>query len=296
MNPFDLSGPDFLALYSGVAVAALVGAALLRWHLRQPSDDILAEELVLDTYEVAYLSGGSERAVQAALSRLVKDDMLYAGAGERSIFCGNSPPREAHWLERAVYAATDGNEASLDEMRRRVAPAAAPMEERLQELGLLLAPSQAVLVRWLPSLLILAAVVFGGIKVLVGISRNKPVVFLFMACSLMFMFAVVALAIRPWRSRRGDRLLTRLREKNSALELAWSRDRSGRIAGPDLALAVALFGVSTLSNVTILSNLYRILKPRPGSRASGCGDVGAGCGGGCGGGGCGGGGCGGCSS
>ena len=288
MNPFNLTGPEFLALYAGVAVAALGGAALLRWYLRQPSDDFFAEEPVLDTYEVAFLSGGTERAVQAALGRLVKDGMLYVDAGERSVFCEKSPPREAHWLERAVYVATEGKNASLQEMRRRAAPAAARLEQRLQELGLLLAPNQALLVRWLPSLLILAAVLFGGIKILVGLSRNRPVVYLFMACTLMVMFAVVALASKPWRSRRGDRFLKRLRERNTALKYASSRDRDGRIAGPDVALAVALFGVSVLSDVAILSSLYRILKPRPGTGSGGCG------GGGCGGGGCGGGGCGGC--
>jgi uncharacterized protein (TIGR04222 family) len=48
---------------------------------------------------------------------------------------------------------------------------------------------QAALSRYLPGLILLAASVFGGIKIAVGLSRHRPVGFLVVLCALSLVVA-----------------------------------------------------------------------------------------------------------
>lgn len=53
MNPFDLPGPQFLAFFAALFLAAVAVAAFLRWSLRQPADEPIRDALALAPYEVA---------------------------------------------------------------------------------------------------------------------------------------------------------------------------------------------------------------------------------------------------
>ena len=71
MNPFDLAGPDFLALFACLCVAAFAVGYVVRRITRgaasppgQPPD--------LSPAEIGYLSGGPALAVNVALTRLVE--------------------------------------------------------------------------------------------------------------------------------------------------------------------------------------------------------------------------------
>src|SRR5262245_41771514 len=75
MNPFDLTGPQFIALYAGLAVFGVIVAAVLRYNLRTPADPYI-EEPVLRPYEVAHLAGGATGAVNAALARMIQGQTL----------------------------------------------------------------------------------------------------------------------------------------------------------------------------------------------------------------------------
>jgi hypothetical protein len=131
--------------------------------------------------------------------------------------------------------------------------------------------------------------------VFVGLSRNRPVEFLLIACVVSVIIAWLAFGRRIPRTRRGEQFLADLRSAHSAI-----RRRPVALEGDSLALGVGLFGTSLLYG-TVHAPLARTLHPpkmraSDGSSGGGCGahSCGGGGGGGCGGGGCGGGGCGGC--
>src|SRR5262245_27126155 len=117
MNPFDLPGPAFLTLYGILLAGAVVMALLLRRWLRQPPDDP-AELPVLSPYEVAYLTGGEELAVNAALTRLVDEGVLDVDTGQRKVSMRTGMVGPVDPLERAILQATQGDEGqSIKDVR-----------------------------------------------------------------------------------------------------------------------------------------------------------------------------------
>lgn len=301
MNPFDLRGPEFLSLYTVLLVIAVAAAALLRRTLRLPNDEPPREALDLSPYETAYLAGGEELAVNAAIARLVQAKVLAVNPAERKLTrCGDEPPPDAAELERAVFSAVIAKTGeTIATVRAHAARALTPIRRRLQDLGLLVPEDRSGTARLVPVLIVLGVALVGGIKILVGLAREKPVFFLVMLCALTVVVALAGFAWPVHRSRRGDRALERLREANAALEYSGSR-HADDLAGDDLVLALGLFGMGALAGGP-LAELRTALKPPPkaggggGGCGSGCGGGGGGggCGSGCGGGGCGGG-CGGC--
>jgi hypothetical protein len=172
---------------------------------------------------------------------------------------------------------------------------------------------QAQAAQHLPAIPVFALLLLGISKILVGMSRGKPVGFLVVLCFITAIIGWCFLQVPvQQRSRYGDRILAKLRTQHANLRTA--KATNSLEAEPQLALAFALFGAvilkgSPLANLTRdlyapLSSSYSKRSSRSGSGSTGIwwggsdggGDSGGGDGGGggCGGGGCGGGGCGGC--
>jgi uncharacterized protein (TIGR04222 family) len=292
MNPFNLPGPDFLALYASLLVVACGAAALLRWLLRLPGDEPFGRDPALSPYEVAYLAGGTELAVNAAVARLVHQGGLAIDADSRKLSVRDALPAGASGLERAVYLAADckGGEA-LAVVYSSAAAGLEPTRRRLQELGLLVPDDAARTARLLPLLLVLAVTLFGVIKIFVGLSRSRPVVFLIGLCVVSAVAAVAGFGRAVHRSRRGERMLVRIRRDNAALEYQAGR-RVDELSGDDLVLGLGLFGLGILA-AGPLADLRTAIRRHADSSSSAWGWWGGGCGGGSCGGGCGGGGCGG---
>jgi uncharacterized protein (TIGR04222 family) len=289
MNPLDLPGPQFLGFYAVLFLAAVLLAVFLRWWLRQPGDEVSPEALMLAPEEVAYLGGGEERVVNSAIASLVQSGALEVSATEPNVHPqGEEPPAGASPLQRAVFAAARSTPGiTIAAVRSAVAPQVTPIRKRLQELELIVAEDRVGLARWLPFLLVLCVPLFGTMKIFVGISRNRPVTFLILFCIASALVAGFGFARAILRSRRGDRVLARLKQENAAMEFQAGR-RADALAGQDLVLALGLFGMGILAGGP-LSRLETALKPPPSTSgwASSC-SGGGGCGGGCGGGGCGG--------
>src|SRR5262245_8754633 len=168
MNPFDLPGPQFLGLYVVLFMAVVGVAAGLRWYWRRPIDEPPPEALDLSPYEVAYLAGGPQLAVNAAIARLVQQGALAARASERKLTRkeGPAPSGSAAALEKAVYHSVDQHTGDeIKTVRDKAAAALDPIRQRLQDLGLVVADDQAATARWAPFLLVLAVAVFGAIKI-----------------------------------------------------------------------------------------------------------------------------------
>jgi uncharacterized protein (TIGR04222 family) len=292
-NPFELAGPEFLGLYVLFLVLTVVVATVLRRSLREPTNGEEEPPRPLDPYEVAYLAGKGPLAVNAALAKLVHLNLLTVSAAERKVTAQGTLPENAHPLEKVVHAEAHPELGqSIKDVRQRTEEVLEEIDQRLKDWGLVVSDGKSVVARLAPTLLVLGVAIFGGIKLLVGLSRGKPVGFLVVLCIVTVLIALIGFARRPHRSGRGDRLLTRLKREHAALQHA-ARVPAPDLAAEDLTLALGLFGLSVLMGGP-LNDLRTALTPPPGS-ASGCGGGGTcGGGGGCGGGGCGGGGCGGC--
>ena len=299
MNPFDLPGPQFLALYAMLGILAVWAV----YHLKQKAEAGEPGRLpVSDPYLIAYLRGGASEAVRLGVAVLVDRQLLAIGAGDTvSVREGVSPMHGSNDLERAI----------LEQSTTPTDPLDLVSSERLQEIARrsyeptlmhmkLLADADVRARRALEAgVAAVVLVVVAGIKVAVGLARNRPVLFLVI---LAFAFCAVTLVLtRGVRTVRGDRILGDLRTLFDAL-----RQRANELrpytSTSELALLVAVFG---LNAVPVMAFPFGRAFARPSTASScgstySCGSSSSSSGGGCGGGGSscggGGGGCGGCGS
>ena len=297
MNPFDLPGPEFLALYAMLGM----GAVWTVYQLKQRAEAGEPGRLpVSDPYVIAYLRGGAPEAVRLGVAVLVDRQLLAIGAGDTvTVREGVTAMHGSNDLERAILeqstVATDPRDlvlsARLQEIARR------SNEPTLLHMKLLADADVRARRALEAGLAIVVLVVVAAIKVAVGLVRDRPVSFLVML-AIVFV-AVTVVVTRGIRTVRGDRILADLRTLFDAL-----RQRADQLrpytSTSELALLMAVFGLNAVPAMAF--PFGRAFKPA--STASSCGSTyscgssssGGGCGGGgssCGGGG---GGCGGCGS
>jgi len=315
MNPFDISGPDFLRLYAVLLAVLVVVAGVVRHSLRTPTAD--PGRLQLDPYQTAFLGGGYQAAAEAAIVSLTARGVLNLDPGWR-LQTVTEQPMLQHPVEQAIFAAAAASSpgsagashsgsqtrhqgvpgATVETLEAAARPALAEVERELRRMGLVMGPAQISNVRAVPTLIVLAAAVLGGVRLARGLILGRPVGYLI---GLLIVTVILALFFiwRPNpRTRRGQHALQRLRQTNAALRTS-AVAAAATLAGADLALAVGLWGPGVLSG-SPLGSLRAALRPAGtngsdggwGSGSSSCGSSGgSSCGGGCGGGG--GGGCGG---
>jgi uncharacterized protein (TIGR04222 family) len=291
MNPFDLRGPEFLAFYTTVFGLTLCIALVLRWLLRTPSGEpSIDETLGLSPYEVVYLEGGMELVLNATLVRLVQLEAIDVdGEHRRFLWLQGEAPLQLAPHERKVFdTARQASGTTLAELLQSIAPYEPTFRTRLERLGFLVEPDRRSLARFLPLTLALVVWLLGPLKIVVGIARHRPVMFLVVLSGLFLIAALGLFARAVAGSRRGQNALRQLRAANAALE-AQVKQKSTRLAANDLLLAVGLFGAAVFA-IPTFAPLHAVIQPRQtssdSSSSSGCG--GGSCSGGCGGGGCGG--------
>lgn len=296
MNPLDWSGEEFLLAYVPYIVLLLLMAKVWRSTLNQPSEEPLSAELKLDPYQVALLDR-REGAVRAAVAALVHAGALRLEDGVLKAV--GKPPASAVPFERAVHAALAGPVGEVTQLQETVEQEVDGMEEGLRRRGFLMKPEVAARCRQYPMVLYFgAALGLGLMKLMVGLSRGRPVGFLVV---LLFLGAVLGLWVlgsEPRRTRRGDKAWAKLREDNAALRTTASADGAwGTMSSASVALSVALFGMGLLAASGMVDLRDYLVPPGSGGGSvdgggggdsGGGGDGGGGCGGGCGG--CGGGG------
>jgi uncharacterized protein (TIGR04222 family) len=297
MNPFDLPGPQFLALYAilGIAVVASV------FVLKQTAEGGAAIRLPsTDPYLIAYLRGGASEAVRLGVAVLVDRQLLAIGSGDTVVVReGVSPMHGSNDLERAILEQSARAEHPRDVVasHRLQEIARRSYEPPLHHLRLLAGPETELRRLRDAGLAVVVLLVIAAIKVAIGLARNRPVSFLVLS-AIGFTAATVAIS-RGRRTILGDRVLGDLATLFDAL-----RERADELrpysSTSELALLMAVFGINTVPAVAF--PFRRAFRPES-SASSSCGSSyscgGSSSGGGCGGGGSscgGGGGCGGCGS
>jgi uncharacterized protein (TIGR04222 family) len=134
MNPFDLSGPPFLAFYAGVAAFVAVAVKLLI----DAGEGGAPPALPLgDPYQIAWLRGGTPEAARIAVLALT-DRRLLTVSGDNLV---NFAPRQSFVrepIERAILSrcAQSGTPATAVLSDPGVEQACAPYKARLEQMQL----------------------------------------------------------------------------------------------------------------------------------------------------------------
>jgi uncharacterized protein (TIGR04222 family) len=200
----DLYGPDFLKLYICLLVVfATLHVVAALWRRLQDHSTDLGGVPELDLADLAYLCGGPRRVVGLSLLNLLKSGRLrldVRGRVEKAdIQAGDSP------LERGLL-----HEAKL---RRRLPSLGGGrllretgrQRQELVKLGLIHPASRIRQERWVLRAIGLALALLGVAKVMVGLSRDRPVGLLVL---LLVGFAIAACV--SWAKARHQPVLTRL--------------------------------------------------------------------------------------
>ena len=294
LNVFNWYGPEFLGFYLILLAVCFGVAGWLRWKLRVPVEGATSTGEGLDGYALAMLNGGRILAVNAAIANLVRQDAMRVDAKTGRVTSLAGRWEFAHELERVVYRAADSTDgAKVGQVREAAKSVILKMAEDLQRRGLLVADAPARRARAVPLAVMFVSTVVGSIKILIGLSRERPVSYLVILLVLSVIFSLVAFVRRPQRSRWGSAVLRQWQARVGAgMRVKFNPTK---LPATEFALMVGLLGMSSLAG-TELSGLRRALQPPAGSGGSsgGCGGGCGGGGGGGGGGGCGGGGGGGC--
>ena len=247
MNPFDLQGPQFLALYAIFGVSVL---ALLYVGKRKNESGELGQVSLSDPYVIAYLRGGALETLRLGVAVLIDrglldmDDLHVLQTRK-----GTVARHGANELERAILERCQQPEpvhTVVDDPRLH-AIARHSYEPDLLRKGLI-AGCDVRARRWkLVGGAIAALVVVAAIKVIIGLSRHRPVSFLIASAALFSVCALIA--TRGVRTVRGDRILGDLEALFDAL-----RHRASGLqpnyATNELALLVAVFGFEPLPAMT----------------------------------------------
>jgi uncharacterized protein (TIGR04222 family) len=299
-SPFDMNGSDFLNLFWILALVALAGGFMIRRFFTQDYSSTTETEEP-SPYEVACLAGPPVRAVHAAVAQLCQDGMISVDANKWQIsFVAPGEVTSRPAIEQSVLRAVAANtNVPYALVEAACAPALADLESSLRAKRLLLPADRARLAWLIPCLMIFAVQALGLIRFFVGLSRHKPVLFLVISWLAFGFISSLVLGKRPYRTRRGDQLLSALRVKYAELQRRPATTNEAGTTAPVFAsialpLAVGVLGYSVLAG-TPADGMYQRMRNTGsdgggyggdgGSSDSGGGDSGGGGCGGCGGGG-----------
>ena len=281
LNPFNWYGTEFLRLFWALGVGLLPWAWWLRHRGRGPEEPYSGEPP--SPYALARLAHSGRYLVDSALAALAHAGKIELLDEQKVKRVGAIPPDDPY--ERAVwnliifFGWSDLAALRQDAIGPNVG-ALRTLDEELESKGLLLPKAERRRLHRLPLLAVLGLGIFGLVKVLVGLSRHRPVGYLVLSLLGLGFAAIASLWHSAWATGRGVRLLRALAPKVQQRRLA------GPLTSQTVALTVAFFGVSELRTLG-LTELTQRLSPPTSSGAGSGGDGGAGEGDG-------GGGCGGC--
>ncbi len=234
MNPFDLSGGPFLALYAGLFPLALLACWALRNAIRGNAGGAADP---LTPAELAWLAGGRARAADAAVVGMVSFGGAYLDTKNKRIAPVPGARRLPNWIV-PFHAALDAPVATARIARRFAAPLDA-VQAGLAARGLAPDASQAASAgRWsIAPLLLLAG--FGAVRIDIGLERGRPVGILVAFVAATLLAALLLSFARPTRTLAGRAALRDWRRRHDRL-LRAPQDR-------ELALAFAIGGATVLA-------------------------------------------------
>ncbi|KFU77494.1 TIGR04222 domain-containing protein [Amycolatopsis lurida] len=216
-DTWGIPGPAFLAIYGALLVfplvvgllwtiAAKLGAKIPRATVSEPEPTV---------YELAYLAGGPDRVVDTAIAALVDRGTLRVSSSKQLQLTG---PLPADPIEKAVAkGARPGYNSTTRGIRDRLRMSG-PMQalaKGLEERGLVVA-DRSPRIRQVVFFLYLAVLVLGVVRLIAGISGDRPVGFLIPLLIAAVFATLIARAVKNKRSgprptSEGGRILHRAR-------------------------------------------------------------------------------------
>ncbi|MGH6652397.1 MAG: TIGR04222 domain-containing membrane protein [Sphingopyxis sp.] len=278
MNPLNWDGPTFLVFY----VLALIVAIPLAWILGRLARPGGRVQPLGDADSLAYLAGRETRLAEGVAARLMASGAIEV---EGSEFRQGSGAAAAAASDRAVLALA--SPFGWKDIVAALRPESAALERRLVAGGLLLDAAERRRVGLIATAPFLLLLLVGGAKLLLGLARGKPILFLAILLVITLVIALVRWTGVSDQTRAGRSALKEARQEHDRLKRAPTARETD--------LAVALFGTTVLAG-SAYAAFHQLRTPADSggwssdssSSGSGCGGSDSGGGSGCGG--CGGGG------
>ena len=297
INPFELTGPEFLVFYVLLGVAVIAGLYVMR---RIAESGPVPRIDYSDPYLLAYLRGGEIETMRVAALSLIDRGLLQLRDERLTVLDEKATelarrPVEAAVLRRAQAA------ASLHRFfdSRTIKAAAAEYKAKLQQLRLL--PDQQISNARTFQLVIALAILLGFalISIVAAAMRGRHNILLLLLLAGVFCYLAVQ-RHNPFRTTLGDALLADIQTLFQPLKNRASMISPGGATG-EAALLMAVFGIGALPSTKFpaarqFEDRRRSTSTTGDNSGFGCGYSGSSCSGGssCGGGGSGCGGGGGC--
>jgi uncharacterized protein (TIGR04222 family) len=237
----DVPANQFVITIYGSAILGLI----LRYVIRSPSQQ--PQKPQLDTYQIAYLAGGSSRAVELAITQLVHQGYLHPNVRNRTLGIKKSLSPEATTLEQQVMRQVHRNPTLTD--LRQVNKYKTDFLKRPLEQEKLLMTGWAAFMGVSFGLFILITIL-GGISIIQASEIN---IFTVLYKSIGI---VTFCCLAPsGRTRWGSQTLADIRENHDVY---------------DVTQRFALYGYTVLSGGA-LDDLKQIFKAEAEAASGGCG-------------------------
>lgn len=291
MNPMDMKGPEFLVFYMVISTIMFLFIILIRKKLRYPNDNPDPSRLILQPIELAYLANGTRGILDALIAAMVHKNVMELDSDSKTVkLSAKTNWEENKDISDLLHPVEKNSEIKLGDLEKTITQNLSKTNEKLIDLGLVLADWQISRAKFISIILGLILLSIGMIKIGVGLYRQKPVDFLVFMVIVNCIIVYTISRKKLFRTIKGDKALTLEQKKHAALETqGFKQDMSGN----DLFLGVGLFGTILLID-TPLSRLHNQLAANSDGSSADSGfsgsDGGGGDGGGSSCGGCGGGG------
>lgn len=291
-SPLNFAGSDFLAFYIWSLLILLLPLSWLVLRSRRVNG-IAPDAGALHPYVLACLNDGPKLAVYAAISKLIHEGKLRQDAGSDTFSADTAYPSSGHPLEARLqqYAAQMGGGCSPESLCEATQIQTAAFTNELEDRQLWLTEAQYQRMRGIVAGILGGLVTLGVGKILIGLSRGKPVLFLVILTGLTAGLGLLYCSKASRRTSLGTKVLD---EMISRCERA--NYSSAAMDAHAIALMVGVMGLAALPGMG-MAQLQRAFKPvvqtssdsgSSGCSTSSCGGGGSSCGGGGGCGGCGG--------
>ncbi|RQX13280.1 TIGR04222 domain-containing membrane protein [Micromonospora ureilytica] len=240
-DTWGISGPTFLRYY---LAAAIVVVAIVAYHrirlLAAPAQTTLDP---LGPQQVAYLNGGPQLAVHAALGGLRGSGAVGVRPDRRLTTVGAAPSGLTP-LDQAIHWAAHRHSRVRDlPQDERVRTALQQIRNGLEQRGLLTNDTQRARAR-LWNQVLLALLGLGVLRLFSGLFSDRPVGYLLLTLAGL-LGAALLLGRAPVRTRAGRTALRTVRREHTHLAPA-SAPAYATYGAAGAAMGVALYGTASL--------------------------------------------------